>query len=258
VGYLRIGTRLVALTLVSAKMYLVLQVGAGLLAAGQWLLGRTPSTGPWRCRVFRAWSRCVAWIVGMSTEIVGTPPRPPFILVANHLGYIDVILLGSQLPCVFVAKAEIAEWPVVGSLCRAVNTPFIDRMNKRDIPRVMRQIEEILNSGRGVVFFPEGTSSKGDLVRPFRSSLLEAAARAGQSVSYAALHYRTPPGSAPAHLAVCWWGDVPFLPHLIELLKLPRFRAKLAFGAESIRETDRKALASRLHRAVLQQFRAVV
>jgi len=94
-------------------------------------------------------------------------------------------------------------------------------------------------------------------VQPFRSSLLEAAARAGLSVSYASLSYRTPEHCAPANRAVCWWGNVPFYPHLIGLLKLPRFQAKLSFGAEPIRDTDRKILAARLHNAVSRQFEAV-
>jgi 1-acyl-sn-glycerol-3-phosphate acyltransferase len=255
---LRIVAKLVAVALVSASMYLYLRVTASLLGAGQRLRGSRPSTGRWRGRIFRRWARCVARLVGMDAEVHGTPPQPPFILVANHLSYVDVILLGSTLDCVFVAKAEIADWPFVGSLCRAVDTVFIDRGSKRDIPRVTQQINETLRSGRGVVVFPEGTSTKGDTVRPFRSSLLEAAARAEQSVSYAALSYRTPPQSAPAHVAVCWWGDAPFYPHLIELLKLTRFQAKLTFGAEPIRESDRKVLATRLHHAVRQQFQAVV
>jgi 1-acyl-sn-glycerol-3-phosphate acyltransferase len=258
VSLLRIPAKLVALLGVSAALYVCLHVGAALIVAFRRMRGRTPETARWRGRVFRRWARSLAWILGMRTVCRGTPPAPPFVLVANHLGYADVLLLGSQLDCVFVAKAEIARWPFVGALCRSVGTLFIDRGVKRDIPRVMQQIDGTLRGGRGVVVFPEGTSTKGDIVRPFRSSLLEAAARAGLSVSYASLSYRTPEGCTPAHQSVCWWGDAPFYPHLLELLKLPRFQAKLSFGAEPIRETDRKILATRLHSAVSRQFEAVI
>ncbi len=146
----------------------------------------------------------------------------------------------------------------MGTLCRAGDTLFIDRGNKRDIPRVMDQIERVLASERGVVVFPEGSSTKGADVQRFRPGLLEAAASAGLPVSYAALSYRTPPGTAPAHLAVCWWGDMTFAGHVPELLGLPEVRATLHFGKERIKERDRKVLARRLHYAVQEQFQPVV
>ena len=139
-----------------------------------------------------------------------------------------------------------------------VDTLFIDREIKRDIPRAMRRIREVLDSGRGVVVFPEGSSTRGDSVLRFRPSLLEAAASADVPVSYAALSYRTPKGSAPAHLSVCWWGDMPFGSHLLELLGLPRIRARLSFGEEPIQERDRKDLARRLQYAVEERFQPVV
>ena len=88
--------------------------------------------------------------------------------------------------------------------------------------------------------------------------MLESAAKAGIPVSYASLSYRTPPGSAPAHEAVCWWGDMPFGKHVLELLGLPEIRATLSFGEEPIREKDRKILAEQLQYAVAQQFQPVV
>ncbi len=249
---------LVALVSVSASLYAFARVTTLPADAYCRLRGARPRTGRWRTRLFSVWARSLVRVLGMQPEVRGTPPDPPFILVANHLSYVDVILLGSYLPCVFVARSDVASWPLAGSLCRAVDTLFIDRASKRDIPRVMERIDEIMLDGRGVVVFPEGTSSRGDAVGPFRPGLLEAAARADRSVSYATLTYKTPPQAAPAHVAVCWWGNAPFFPHLIELMRLPRFRATLTFGAESIRETDRKVLATRLHAAVQQQFQAVV
>ena len=255
---LRIAFKLVALVLVSATLYLLAQATTLPLRAYRRLRGAGPCAGRWRTRLFQVWARSIGRVLGMRAEVRGVPPEPPFILVANHLSYVDVILLGSHLPCVFVAKSEVASWPLAGALCKAADTVFIDRGSKRDMPRVMERIEEILRDGRGVVVFPEGTSTKGDGVAPFRPGLLEAAARADRSVSYAALSYSTPPQAAPAHVAVCWWGDARFFPHLIELLKLPRFEATLTFGAEPIRATDRKVLATRLRAAVQQQFQAVV
>jgi 1-acyl-sn-glycerol-3-phosphate acyltransferase len=186
------------------------------------------------------------------------PPTPPFVLVSNHLSYVDVILLAARLPCVFVAKSDVAGWPVFGKFCIAVDTLFIRRDAKRDIPRVMRGIEAVLASGRGVVIFPEGTSSPGRAVLPFRAPLLEVAVRAGLPVHHASLTYRTPLGAPAAEEAVCWWDDTPFLRHLWRLLGLPRFDAEVSFGEEAIVENDRKLLAARLRHAVEREFRPVV
>ncbi|MFQ5768368.1 MAG: lysophospholipid acyltransferase family protein [Acidobacteriota bacterium] len=79
----------------------------------------------------------------------GHPPKPPFVLVANHLSYLDVMVLGSCLNAVFVGKAEIARWPVVGPLSRLMNTIFIDRQARRDIPRALARMEKTLARGQG-------------------------------------------------------------------------------------------------------------
>ncbi len=152
--------------------------------------------------VFRNWAKATLRTLGARVEVRGPIPTSPFFLVSNHLGYVDVAVLASVLACVFFSRADVAGWPVVGPLVRMVGTVFIDRGAKRDILRVMERIEETLAYGRGIVVFPEGTSSGGATVLPFRPSLLEVAARARMPVSCAALTYRTEPGNPPARLAV--------------------------------------------------------
>ncbi len=107
-------------------------------------------------------------------------------------------------------------------------------------------IDQALGEGQGVVLFAEGTSTRGDTVLPFKSSLLEQAARASFPVSYAALGYRTGEGEPPAHLSVCWWGEMTFMKHVIALLHLSQIQATVTFGAEPIQANDRKVLAERL------------
>jgi 1-acyl-sn-glycerol-3-phosphate acyltransferase len=208
----------------------------------------------WRYAVFRAWARGVAGIAQMTIAVRGTAPRPPFLLVSNHLSYIDVIALSSLVDCTYVARGDVADWPVIGRLCQGMEILFVDRTRRRDVRRVGACIDRALADGEGVVLFPEGTSTPGAAVGSFKPSLLEPAAKRRIPVHYASVSYRTPPGAAPAHLAVCWWGDMTFLKHLFELLQLPAFEAAVTFGNEPIEGDDRKTLAASLRRAVSEQF----
>lgn len=207
-----------------------------------------------RNRAFRLWSRLVAQILALEVRVQGSPPSPPFLLVANHLGYLDIPLLASRLGARFVAKSEVRSWPVIGLLARSVSTIFVDRTRRRDVVRVGGRIRNALAEGDAVVLFAEGTSTAGHDVAPFRSSLLAEAAEAEIPVHYATLRYRTPAGEPSAEEAVCWWGDMTFTPHFLGLLGLTSIEATVVFGAEPIRSRSRKQLAARLNEAVRSQL----
>jgi len=249
---LRAIIKFIAFCLLTAGFYLLLLVVYPLVFAF------ARAERGWRYFIFRNWAGVMAWLLGMKITVRGAPPRPPFFMVSNHLSYVDVIAFASQLDCVFVAKSDIANWPAFGVMCRSMNTIFIDRTNRQDIPRVNAQIEKVMSNGEGVLAFPEGTSTRGEGVLPFKPGVLEPAARAGCPVHYASISYRTPAGEPPAHLAVSWWGDAAFLPHLFGLFHVSGFEATLVFGAEAIEESDRKLLALRLHDAVQKIFVPVV
>jgi len=225
-------------------LWLVLALPARLLGRGQ----------AWRARVLQAWSRFSLRSLGVRVEVAGSRPRGGFLLVANHLSYVDVLVLASELRCAFVAKAEIARWPLVGLLARSMGTLFVDRARKRELGSVAERMAARLRAGCSLVLFPEGTSTAGQGVETFRSSLLQPAAELGLPVRYAVLHYATPPTETPAAESVAWWGDAAFLPHLTRLLALPGFVAGVVFGQEPIVAPNRKLLAARLQRAVSAHF----
>ncbi len=190
----------------------------------------------------------------MQVHVKGQPPQSPFYLVSNHLSYIDVIAYFTQVHCIFVAKAELADWPVFGLLAKSANTVFINRNSKKDIPRVNALIEQVIHESDGVIVFPEGTSTKGDEVLPFKSPLLEYAAEKKFPVSYATIRYRTGPIDPPAHLAVCWWGNMTFGGHFLDLLKLSQIEATIAFGPTTVKGSDRKIIAQELWDLINKQF----
>ena len=211
-----------------------------------------------RNALYHSWSRLCIRILGGRLRVEGEPPAAPFFLVSNHLSYVDILVLASCLDGFFIAKLEIRQWPLFGLLSRTVGTLFIDRELRRDVVRVNVLIEQVLDSGYGVILFPEGTSTQGHEVAAFRSALLDYPARRGMPVHVAAIGYRTPPGELPANLALCWWGDAQFAPHARQLLGLRSFEATLRFSPRAVSSPDRKELAEEARRAVIEIFDPVV
>ena len=247
-GSVRAIARYPAIFLVSLFFFTAWLVGAGLVFwRKRWLV-------PLRRWVMRWWGRIFLAVLGIEVELSGPAPRPPFILVANHSSYLDIPLLASAAGGVFVAKHEIAGWPLIGFVVRGMGTVFVNRGVRRDIPRVLERIGEVLDLGDGVILFPEGTSTPGDEVAPFRPSLLEAPARGRLPVSCAAISYRTGDGEPPARTAVCWWGDMTLFDHVWRLAKLRGVQARLAFGDGTATADNRKELAADLHRRASELF----
>src|SRR5690625_677169 len=209
----------------------------------------------WRNRCLTLWAATVAAFLNLKIEVSGEPPRPPFFLVSNHLSYLDIVVLYRYLDCTFVSMREVREWPVIGFMADTLGILFIDRKNRADVQRVNLQISEAIDHHQGVVIFPEGTTSSGDQIRHFRSSLLEPAAASGMGVHYAAISYRTLPGDQPASESVCWWGSTPLGTHVLRLTRNKGIQCRLQFGGESVIDSNRKTLSDTLHRRVSELYR---
>lgn len=243
------GTRLAAVTLLWLARLLTLDLVAGLRADAP---TRRRSN---RQRAMRGWCESVCRALAVRVEVRGDPPREPCFLVCNHLGYLDIPVLGSQVGTVFVSKSEVADWPVIGRLATLAGTIYVERARKRKLPEVNAQIRAALERGDGVVVFPEGTSSGGESVLEFRPALLASAAEMGLSVRMAGLAYASGPGDPEASESVCWWRDMPFVPHVLGLLRLSEIRATLTFVGQPVSAADRKDLAQTLWRGVSEVIR---
>ena len=238
------------------KLFIVTTLG--LYAAWFVLRFFIPNKIYWRQLAFEMWTKSFVWISGMEIEVIGEPPTPPFFLVTNHLSYVDIAALRAVVNGIFVAKIEVSQWFLAGRIVRDMGVIFIDRKNRRDIPRAGEEIIRTLSTGEGVIVFPEGTSTKGEDILPFNSSFLEFASRTDLPVSYASISYRTPAGEPPASAVICWWEDISFMAHLFRLFKLKRYTAILNFGEESIINPDRKQLAAELRHRVKEKFIPVI
>jgi len=242
--YIRAGFRFVSFVAATLTLYSVWFVGAPFI----------PNKVLWRQTIFGWWAQAFVRIARMRVEVVGTSPEAPFFLVSNHLSYTDVPALRSIVEGAFVAKGEIENWFLAGRICRDMGAIYINRQNRRDIPRAGGEIIKRLEAGEGVIVFPEGTSTKGETVLPFNSSFLEFAAKSDLPVSYAAIHYKTGDGEPAASETICWWEDISFGAHLFRLFQLRGFTAVVSFGDEPVLSGDRKRLARTLQERVAEKF----
>lgn len=211
---------------------------------------------PWRNLFMRTWAHGVAFIFNVQVEAVGDPPKAPFFIVSNHMSYLDIIPLYLKLRCTFVAKKEVRGWPVVGYMVKAVGVIFIDRNRRGDVKRVNELLNQSLNKYQGMIVFPEGTSSGGEEVLPFHSSLLNLPATANLPVHYCSLYYDTGVGDSPANDSVCFYGArESFLQHIWKLAKTRSVFCEINFGSSPVQSTDRKELADTLHQKIEKIFR---
>jgi 1-acyl-sn-glycerol-3-phosphate acyltransferase len=187
--------------------------------------------------------------VGIVSTVVGEAPGSG-VVVANHLSYLDIVILSSAMPCFFVAKAEIARWPFFGKAARAGGTLFINRGSLMSAERVASAISERLDLPVPVLFFPEGTSTDGTEVLRFHSRLFEPAVRAAVPVTTATLRYVIEDGSDEREL--CWYGDDPFLPHLWKALGTAGFMAEVQFGEPRV-YPHRRVAANETHAEISAQ-----
>jgi 1-acyl-sn-glycerol-3-phosphate acyltransferase len=244
------GTRLLAVT---AWWYGLLEVGWLVC----WALPRSAERRlRWRRYIKRNWCAAVCRSMAVHIEVAGEPPRQASLLVSNHLSYLDIPVLGSLYDAVFVSKAEVAGWPAIGHLASRAGTLYVDRARKRELPEVNEGIRTALARGDGVILFPEGTSTGGERVLPFRPALLSPATDLGLAVHGVRLAYCSGPGDPPASECVCWWGEMPFFGHATRLMTLSGVHVRVSFAAEAASAADRKELAERLWRNVIAAPRA--
>ena len=157
-----------------------------------------PFMKPARQRLcLQRWSQQLLHILATRLTIHGEPPREGerFLLAGNHVSWLDIFAINAAVPTRFVAKSEIRGWPLVGWLCVKADTLFIERTRRRDLARLDDALATALRSGAGVGVFLEGTTTDGNAVLPFHSSLLRPAQQANVSVVPVAIRYRRIDGS---------------------------------------------------------------
>src|SRR5262245_55981745 len=118
------------------------------------------------------WQRIACRLIGIRVHAEGTPAKPPLLIAANHISWLDISVLGSVLPVSYVAKSEVAGWPILGTLARLQRSVFIDRTRRSQTVSANQAIGRRIGAGETIVLFAEGTTGDGNSVLPFRSALL--------------------------------------------------------------------------------------
>jgi 1-acyl-sn-glycerol-3-phosphate acyltransferase len=172
------------------------------------------------------------------------------LVVSNHLSYLDILVFSAEMPCIFVSKAEVRDWPVFGMITTMSGTVYVDRTRRSDTRNANDGIRNALQQGLRVVIFPEGTSTDGSEVLPFYPSLLEPAVEGATPITAANLSYRVEEGSVGNDVA--YWGDMTFFSHLLRMLSLRKIEAELRFAGAPRTFSDRKTAAVAMREEIIQ------
>jgi 1-acyl-sn-glycerol-3-phosphate acyltransferase len=196
----------------------------------------------------RFYWRTVAWMMGLRMQVVGTPAAGRSVLfVSNHSSWLDIVVLGATIDACFVAKREVGEWPVVSWLARLGRTVFVSR-SRTQTKGEAGTIGERLAKGDSIILFPEGTTSDGGRVMPFRSSFLSVAeqARLVQPVSVVFDRLGGLPACRRDRPLFAWYGDMDLASHVWRLARRSKTRATVVLHAplDPTAFPDRKALTA--------------
>ena len=209
-----------------------------------------------RWSIVSSWARGVVAVLGVRVLIYGKPPENgPFFTVCNHISWLDIPIVHSFLRVNFIAKADVRRWPIIGFLASRAGTVFIERRRVRDLKNVGKVLENLILSGESVFLFPEGTTSRGDDVLPFRSSLLQVAVNSNIAVLPVSIRYLTENHTMnykPAYVA-----NDSFFDTLSRIVASPKTFVELRV-LETVNPSNfnRRALATLLRERIQSSFSA--
>ena len=223
------------------------------IAGGLWtILTLFPRLGqPAREARVQVWAQAMLPLAGIELSVRGTPAADgPVLLVANHLSWLDIVVLHASRYCRFVSKADIRHWPLVGTLAGGAGTLYIERESRRDAHRVVHLMTERLRLGDVLAVFPEGTTGDGVTLKPFHGNLLQAAISSNTCVQPVALRFLDT-GTGKTSFAPRYIDDDSIFVSIWETLCVQRLRAEVIFGeAQHCAGRDRRSWAADLQTEV--------
>lgn len=215
--------------------------------------------------------RIVCAVMGFRVIVRGSPPRgAPALIVSNHISWADITVMSGVMPLSFIAKSEVAGWPVFGLFARLQRSVFVDRARRSATAEVNSTVAARLSDGEAIVLFGEGTTGDGTRVLPFRSALVGAVRDALadpetphvllQPMSIAYVRRGGLPLGRGERAAIAWYGDMDLAPHLMEVLRGSPYDVVVTFSEPIAFDpgTDRKRATREAETAVREAMRAAL
>ena len=199
----------------------------------------------------QGWSVRMLQIMGITLDVRGeVPSHGPLLLVANHISWLDILVLHASRHCRFVSKADVHHWPVIGTLANGCGTVFVERESRRDAMRVVHHMADALRSGDVLAIFPEGTTSDGNGTLPFHANLFQAAISTHAPVQPIGLTYLDAKSGAPSHVTD-YVGDVSLVGSVWATVSAKPLLARVCFGRRLASVgLDRRSLAAQAREEV--------
>ncbi|HEX5363312.1 MAG TPA: lysophospholipid acyltransferase family protein [Gallionella sp.] len=210
-----------------------------------------------RRRLLKSWSKRLLSILHIGIQIEGTQPARSdgaCLIVANHVSWLDSLVLNAIHPSRFITDLEVRNWPLIGWLCQRGGSIFVERAMRPHANSVNRRIETLLQQGTCVTLFPEGPATDGRQVGHFHSALIQPAIDAGIRLCPIALRYQDMDGQRSDHAAFI--GDMTLPRSVWRMLRSPRFNALLVFTpALTTAGANRRVLARTAQEAIAQELK---
>lgn len=233
-----------------------------------WLIFRDPTVRRRKLvTLVQKYAQLGLWILGFKVHYEWGDFDPHagrnYFVVCNHLSYLDVLVIAAQFPSVFVTSREIQETPFLGWITDLGGCAYVERRNKLKLPQEIVEIADIIRSGVNVVIFPEATSTSGEMILPFKRPLFACAIKAKVPVLPLCINYThidSQPVTAANHKGVCWYGDMSFAPHLLEVCAHKRVDVKLTFlpTIPAPEDSDVTDLAQQSRESIVAHYRPLI
>lgn len=201
----------------------------------------------------QVWSMQLLALWGIHLKVLGQPAvSGPMLLVANHISWLDIVVIHAARHCRFVSKSDVKTWPLVGTLATGCDTLFIERTKRRDAMRMVHDMTQALRDGDVLAIFPEGTTSDGLTLLPFHANLIQAAIAAEAPVQPMAMKF-IDRASGQISLAPCYIGDDTLLGSVWRTLTSDGIEAVVHFGEpQTAQGRDRRVWAHDLREEVMR------